>query len=111
VRDDCRLMTAEYMALATGAFVVAAVVIRSGMRIWKRMHTIETKLSRMQNEIATVLQVQAALITKLNANSKVEIDPRGTAVEISGGDVAGKTMSPPTTSAQPESAKSAKSPG
>jgi hypothetical protein len=102
VRDDWR----EYIALATGGFVIAMVLIRSRRRIWKRMQTIETQLSKMQNEISAILQVQAALITKLSINSKADIDPGGTTVEIGSGDVAGQTMSRPTTSPQPESAKS-----
>jgi hypothetical protein len=48
------------------------------------------------------------LMTELNANSKVGIDPRDTAIEMDDGDVAGLRMSPPTTPARPESAKSAK---
>ena len=111
VRDGWRLITAEYIALATGAFVIATVLIRSRMRIWKRMQTIETQLSKMQDEISTVLRVQAALITKLNINFKADIDPRGTTIETGSGDVAEQTMAPPTSSPQPESAKSAKSPG
>jgi hypothetical protein len=111
VRADWRLITPEYIALAIGAFVVVVVLTRSRMRIWKRMETIETRISKMQNEVTTILQVQAALITKPKANSKVEIDPRGTAAEIIGGDIAGQSMSPPITSSQPEGAKSAKLPG
>jgi len=75
------------------------------------MQTIETQLNKLQKEITTVLQVQAALITKLNAKSKAEIHPPDTAVEMGGGDVVGLTMSPPTSPAQGESAKSAKLPG
>ena len=111
VRADWRLITPEYIALAIGAFVVVVVLTRSRMRIWKRMQTIETQLSKMQDEISTVLRVQAALITKLNINFKADIDPRGTTIEIGSGDVAEQTMAPPTSSSQPESAKSAKSPG
>jgi uncharacterized protein YoxC len=100
VHADWRLVTQEYeyIAFAIGAFVVVTVLIRSRMRMWKRIKTIETRLSKMQSEIATILQVQAALITKQNANSKVEIDPRSTAVEMTGGDIVGQSMSPPTTS-------------
>jgi hypothetical protein len=111
VRADWRFITVEYVALAICAFVVAVVLIRNISRIWKRMRTIETQLSKMENEITAVLQVQAALITKLNANSKVEIDRRGTSVEIGGGDIPGQSMSPSSTSSAPESAKSSKSPG
>ncbi len=104
-RPDWRLMA---VALAVGAFVVAALLVRNISRIWKRIGTIETQLSKMQNEITTVLQLYAALISKRNANSKAEIDPRGTAVEMGGGDATGQMMSHPTAPAQPESAKSAK---
>jgi hypothetical protein len=79
---DWRLMTPEYVALTFGAFVVVALLIRRRLRIWKRMGTIEAGLSKMQSEIATILQVQSALITKLNATSKVEIDQRNTAIEM-----------------------------
>jgi hypothetical protein len=106
-RADWRLMT----ALAVGAFVVTAVLIWDRIRIWKLIRTIETQLSKMQKEITTVLQIQVALLTKLKAKSTVEIDPRDTSVEMGGGDVAGLTMSPPASPAQPESAKSAKLPG
>jgi hypothetical protein len=109
VSADWRLTA---VALAVGAFAVAAVLIwNRSRRIWKRIETIETRLSKMQNEVITILQLQAALITKLNVNSKVEVEPRGMAVEIAGGDIAGQPMSPPITSSQPESAKSAKLPG
>jgi hypothetical protein len=66
----------------------------------------ETQLSKMQNEIATVLQIQTVLITKLNKNSKTEIIPRGRTVEIGSDDVAGQTMSPPVAPEQPDSVKS-----
>ena len=108
VSTDWRLTA---VALAVGAFVVTAALIwNRRRRIWKRMETIETRLSKMQNEVTTILQVQSALITKLNINSKVEVEPRGMAVKIAGGDIAGQPMSPPITSSQPESAKSAKLP-
>jgi len=106
MRADWRLIA---VALAVGAFVIAAVLIWNRSRIWKRIRTIETQLSKMQNEITAVLQVQAALITRLNVNSKVETDPGSGAVEI-GGNVAGQTMSPAAAPAQHESAKSAKLP-
>jgi hypothetical protein len=107
MRADWRLIA---VALAIGVFVVATVVIWNRSRIWKRIRTIETQLSKMQNEITAVLQVQVALITRLNVTSNVETDPRSTAVETGGGDVAGQTTSPPAASAQSESAKSAKLP-
>jgi hypothetical protein len=107
-RVDWRVMTPEYIALAIGAFIVVAVLIRSRLRIWKRIETIEAGLGKTQSEIATILQVQAALITKLNATSKIESDQRNAAIEMTGGDIAGQSMSPSTKSSQPESAKSGK---
>ncbi len=97
------------VALAISSFVVAAALTRNTIRIWKQIGTMETQLNEMRKEITTILQIQTALITKRGAKSKAEIDPPGTALEI-GGDVGGLTMLPPTASAQPESAKSAKSP-
>ncbi len=97
VRADWRLIVA--VGLAIGAYVV--VLIRSRMRIWKRIETIETRVGKMQSEIATILQVQAALITRLNANSKVGIDPPSAAVEMTGGDIVGQSMSTPTTTSLP----------
>lgn len=108
VSADWRL-TAVAFASAMGAFVVMAVLTWNGGRIWKRIRMIETQLGKMQNEITAVLQVQAALITKLNANSKVQIVPRGEVVEIGEGEVAGQTAaSLPAAPAQPESVKSGK---
>jgi hypothetical protein len=107
LRADSRLITAEYIALAICAFAVVAVLTRSRVRIWKRIGTIESRLSKMQSEIAAVLQVQAALIAKLNANSKVENDPPSAAVEMAGSNIEGRSTSPATPSSQPESAKSA----
>src|SRR5262252_5436876 len=92
VHADWRSITPEYeyIAFTIGAFVVVSVLIKSRMRIWKRIETIETRLSKMQSEIATILQVQTALITKLNANSKVEIAPRSSVVEMTAGDIVGQ---------------------
>ena len=115
VPADWRLMTDEYKAWALGAFVVAAILIWNRIRILKRMRTIETRLDRietqltkMQNEINTVLQIQVPLIAQLNAKSRTKLDPSNAAVEMGGGVVAGLTMSPPVSPAQPENAKSAK---
>src|SRR5258707_946197 len=84
VSADWRLMA---ITLVVGAFVVATVLIwNRSRRIWKRIRIIETRLGKMQNEITTILQLQMALITKRNANSRVEIDPRSTAVETGGGE-------------------------
>jgi hypothetical protein len=91
-RADWRLITPEDIGLAIVAFGVMVVLIRRRMGIWKRVEAIETQLSKMQNEVTTILQVQAALIRKQNANSKVEIDPRGVAIEITDGDIAGQSI-------------------
>ncbi len=114
-RADWRLMTVEYKALAVGAFVVAAVLIWNRIRIWKRMRRIETRLRKMEKKI-NILETQESrrlmrLMTELNAKSRVKVVPRDAAVEMGGGDVVGLTMSPPTSPAQGESAKSAKLPG
>jgi hypothetical protein len=86
VRADWRLTTVEYKALAVGAFVVAAVLVWNRIRIWKRIWMIETQLKQMQREIDIVeMQESRRLIMELNANSKVEIDRRDTAIEMSGG--------------------------
>ena len=117
VPAEWRLMTDEYKALALGAFVVVAILIWNRIRIWKRMRTIETRLGRietqltkMQNEINTVLQIQVPLIAQLNPKSRTKLDPSNAAVEMGGGDVVESTISPPTTPAQLESAKSVKLP-
>ncbi len=117
VPADWHLMTDEYKALALGAFVVVAILIWNRIRIWKRMRTIETRLGRietqltkMQNEINTVLQIQVPLIAQLNPKSRTKLDPSNATVEMGGGDVVESTISPPTTPAQPESAKSVKLP-
>ena len=91
VRADWRLITPEdeYIAFAIGALVVAAILIRSRKRTRKRIDTIETRLSKLQSEVAAILQVQSALITKQNPSSKVEADPS---------DMATETVPPPTTS-------------
>ena len=115
---DWRLMNFEYSALAVAAFVVAAILIWNRIRIRKRIRMIEThlskveaQLSKLQKQISTLLQIQIPLIMRLNAKSRVEIDPRDMAVEMGGSDVAELTMSPPTMPAEPESLKSAKLPG
>ena len=104
MRADWRLMA---VALPVGAFAAVVVLIWNGSRILRRIRTVEAQLTKMQNEITAVLQVQTALLTRLNVASRVETDRRDTAVEVGGGDVAGRTTLPPAASAQPESAKSA----
>jgi hypothetical protein len=105
---DWRQLTVEYAAVAIGAFMVAAGLISSRMRIRKRMDAIETQLGHMQNKIAALLQVQAALITRLNGKSKMELDPRYTPIEMADCEVIGLTVSPPTTPAQSEGVRPVK---
>jgi hypothetical protein len=105
---DWRQLTVGSAVLAVGACMVVAGLMSSKMRIKKRMRTIETQLGQMQSEIATLLQVQTALITKLNTKSKEGTDPRDAPVEMADGEVIGLTVSPPTTPAQSGSAKVAK---
>jgi hypothetical protein len=81
---DWRQVPVAYVVLAIGALAVAMILRRSIMRIWKRVETIENQVSKMQNEIATLLQIQAALIS---------------------------SRSHPTTPAPREDPESAKSPG
>jgi hypothetical protein len=97
-------MTVEYEAVAVGVVLIAAVMIWSKIRIWKRMRAIDTQLAKMQQEI-DILQMQESrrLMMALKANSKVEapkIDPDNGPVEIDGGDVVRLVKTPPTTPAQ-----------
>src|SRR5262249_21326930 len=114
-RADWTLMIVENEALTIGAFLVAAVLIWNRSRFLKRMRRIETQLGKIEKKV-NILEMQESrglmrLVTDLKARSRVKIDPRDTAVEMGGGDVAGLTMSPPTAPAKPESAKSAHVPG
>jgi hypothetical protein len=110
VHADLRQMTGEAAALVIGAIVLVAVVMRRRRRIWTRIEALESQLAHMQNEIAALLQVQTALITRLKAKSQIEINPGDTRT-LGDSDVVGLTMSPPTTPAQSRSAKPAKLPG
>ena len=114
-RADWRLMIVEYKTLAIGAFVVAAVLMWNRIRLLRRMRRIENQLKKMEKKIS-ILEVQESgrlmrLVKELNAKSRVKVDPRYPAAEMSGGDVVGLTTSPPTSPVQGESAKSAKLPG
>jgi hypothetical protein len=114
-RADWRLMIVEYKALAIGAFVVAAVLMWNRIRWLGRVRRIENKLKKMEKKIS-ILEVQESrrlmrLMKELNSKSRVKVDPRDAAAEMSGGDVVGLTTSPPTSPAQGDSAKSAKLPG
>jgi Lipopolysaccharide assembly protein A domain len=114
-RADWRLVIVEYKAMAIGAFVVAAVLIWNRIRWSRRIRRIENQLKKMEKKIS-ILEVQESgrlmrLVKELNAKSRVKINPRDTAAEISGGDVVGLTTSPPTSPVQGDGAKSAKLPG
>jgi hypothetical protein len=111
-RADWRLMIVEYKALAIGAFVVAAVLIWNRILLLRRIRRIENQLKKMEKKIS-ILGVQESgrlmrLMKELNAKSRVRVDPRDAAAEMSGGDVVGLTTSPPTSPVQGDSAKSAK---
>lgn len=114
-RTDWGLMIVEYKALAIGAFVVAVVLIWNRIRWSRRIRRIENQLKKMEKKIS-ILEVQESgrlmrLVKELNAKSRVKINPRDAAVEMSGGNVVGLTTSPPTSPAQGDGAKSAKLPG
>jgi transposase InsO family protein len=114
-RADWRLVIAEYKALAIGAFVVAAMLIWNRIRLWRRIRRIENQLKKMEKKVS-ILEAQESrrlmrLMKELNAKSRVRVDPRDAAVEMSGSDVVGLTTSPPTSPVQGDSAKSAKLPG
>jgi transposase InsO family protein len=101
--------------LAIGAFVVAAMLIWNRIRLWRRIRRIENQLKKMEKKVS-ILEVQESrrlmrLMKELNAKSRVRVDPRDAAVEMSGSDVVGLTTSPPTSPVQGDSAKSAKLPG
>jgi type II secretory pathway component PulJ len=101
---DWRLTTV--LSFAVGAVAIAAVLKKNSIAIWRRMRRIETQLGEMKRKI-NVLEMHESrhLMMELNANSKVGTNPRNTGVEV---DVAGLTMSPPTTPAQHDSAGAAR---
>ena len=114
-RADWRLMIVEYKTLAIGAFVVAAVLMWNRIRLLRRMRRIENQLKKMEKKIS-ILEVQESgrlmrLVKELNAKSRVKVDRRDAAAEMSGGNVVGLTTSPPTSPGQGDSAQSAKLPG
>jgi hypothetical protein len=61
-----------------GAFAVAAVPLRAGIRIMKSVQRIEIELSKMETKI-NILRSQESrrLMMELKVNSEVEIDPHG----------------------------------
>ena len=66
----------EIVILVIGAFVVAAVPLRGGIRIMKSVRRIETELSKMEKKINMLrLQESRRLMMELKANSGAEIDP------------------------------------
>jgi len=112
VLNDWRLATVEHKALAVGAFIVGAALIWDRIRAWKRTRRMEIGLKRMEKKIY-ILEIQesdrlAGLVRELNSKSRVKIDARDIAVEVSdSGDMA-LTISPPAAADQRESGKSAK---
>ena len=90
---DWSRMTVEFNVSAVGAFVVAVALIWTIIRTLKRMRTIETRLGKMQKEINTLqMQESRRLMAGLNRNSEAGIDAD---------DVAGMTVSPPTSPHSP----------
>jgi uncharacterized membrane protein YciS (DUF1049 family) len=108
---DWRLMIVEYKALAIGAFVVAAVLLWSRIRLLRRLRRLENQLKKMEKKIS-ILEVQESrrlmrVVKEFSAKSRVKADPHDAAAEMNG-DVVGLTTSPPTSPVQGDSAKSAK---
>ncbi len=101
-RTDWRLAA---VVVVVGMFMVAAILRWNRVKIRKRIHAIETQVSELRNEMTAVVQIQVALIRKLNGDSKVEISLPDTVLKKVGDDVAGVTISSSTMPAQPESAK------
>jgi hypothetical protein len=94
-------MTVEYEMVTVGAVFVAAVLIWSKIRIWKRISVIDAQLAKMQKEI-DILQMQESrrLMMVLKENPKVEapkIAPDLAPVDT--GHVVQLMKTPPTTSA------------
>jgi hypothetical protein len=114
-RADWPLMIAEYKTLAVGAFVVAAVLVWGRIRLWRRMRRIEDQLKKMQKKVSILEAKESGrlmrLVKELNAKSRMKVDPRDRAAEMSSGNVVGLTTSPPTSPVQGDSTKSAKLPG
>lgn len=102
-----------HLALAVGT-VIVSVMIWSRIRIRKskrtienRLSKIEAQLSKMQNEIDTILQIQVPLVTRLSAKSGAKIAPANVTVETCGCDVAELRTSPHTMPTQSEITNSA----
>src|SRR5882762_5540271 len=106
-RADWRLLIGEYKALAIAAFVVAAVLMWNRIRLLRRLRRIENQRKKMEKKIS-ILEVQESrrlmrLVKELSAKSRMKVDPRYPAAEMSGGDVVGLTTSPPTSPVQGDS--------
>jgi hypothetical protein len=66
----------EILIVVIGAFVVAAVPLRAGIRIVKSVRRIETELSKMEKKINMLrLEESRRLMMELKANSAAEITP------------------------------------
>src|SRR5260370_41911008 len=90
-RADWRLLIVEYKALAIGAFVVAAVLMRNRIRLLRRLRRIDNQLKKMEKKIS-ILEVQEPrrlmrLVKALNAKSRMRVDLRHTAGDRTGGGV------------------------
>jgi hypothetical protein len=112
VLNDWHLATVEHKALAVGAFIIGAVLIWDRIRAWKRTQRMEIGLKRMEKKIY-ILEIQESgrltrLVRELSAKSRVKIDARSTAVEVSDSGDTASTISPPATADPRESGKSAK---
>jgi hypothetical protein len=110
--NDWRLATVEHKALAVGAFIVGAVLIWDRIRAWKRTRRMEIGLKRMEKKIY-ILEIQESgrltrLVRELNAKSRVKVDARDTAVEVSDSGDTASAISPLAAADQRESGKPAK---
>ena len=97
-------MAVEFEAVTVGVALIAAVLIWSKLRMWRRMRAIDAQLTKMQKEI-DILQMQESrrLMVALRENSKVEapkIDPGNGPVEVHSDHVVRLMKTPPTTPAQ-----------
>jgi hypothetical protein len=65
----------EIVIVVIGAFVVAALPLRGGIRIMKSVRRIETELSKMEKKINMLrLEESRRLMMELKANSGAAID-------------------------------------
>jgi hypothetical protein len=99
-------MAVEFEAITIGVAVIVVILIRSKIRMWKRMRAIDAQLTKMQKEIYMLqLHESRRLMTALgenSRNSKVEapkIDPDNGPLEIDSDHVVRLVKTPPTTPA------------